>query len=453
MSRKKGMDMLNGSISDKILLFALPLAASSILQQLFNSADVAVVGRYAGSAPLAAVGSTGPVIGLLINLFVGLSIGANVVAAKYIGQNNEDAVRRTVHSSILLALVSGFILLILGQLIIKPILEFMSTPEDVLPLATKYMRIYFCGMPFIMLYNFGSALLRSIGDTRRPLICLMVSGVINVLLNLFFVIVCKMSVAGVGIATVASNLVSSSLIILFLIKEKSIIHLDLKQLKADKGILKEVARIGVPAGIQGIVFSFSNVCIQGALNTFGSVVVAGSSAALNFEYYTFYVLSAYGQTCTTFVSQNMGAGNLKRCLQIVMRTAGMMLLSVAAVVSVFLIFDRELLSLFTTDTEVMKWGIVRMHVILGFQVVNGLIETFSGALRGMGHSAVPAVISIVGVCGFRLVYVNTVFKYFNTLQGLLAVYPISWIITSTAIITAFVITYIKKKNEAKLATA
>ncbi len=447
------MDMLNGSISDKILLFALPLAASSILQQLFNSADVAVVGRYAGSAPLAAVGSTGPVIGLLINLFVGLSIGANVVAAKYIGQNNEDAVRRTVHSSILLALVSGFVLLILGQLIIKPILEFMSTPEDVLPLATKYMRIYFCGMPFIMLYNFGSALLRSIGDTRRPLICLTVSGVINVLLNLFFVIVCKMSVAGVGIATVASNLVSSSLIILFLIKEKSIIHLDLKQLKADKGILKEVARIGVPAGVQGIVFSFSNVCIQGALNTFGSVVVAGSSAALNFEYYTFYVLSAYGQTCTTFVSQNMGAGNLKRCLQIVMRTAGMMLLSVAAVVSVFLIFDRELLSLFTTDAEVMKWGIVRMHVILGFQVVNGLIETFSGALRGMGHSAIPAVISIVGVCGLRLVYVNTVFKYFNTLQGLLAVYPISWIITSTAIITAFIITYIKKNNESRRTAA
>ncbi len=447
------MDMLNGSISDKILLFALPLAASSILQQLFNSADVAVVGRYAGSAPLAAVGSTGPVIGLLINLFVGLSIGANVVAAKYIGQNNEDAVRRTVHSSRLLALVSGFVLLILGQLIIKPILEFMSTPEDVLPLATKYMRIYFCGMPFIMLYNFGSALLRSIGDTRRPLICLTVSGVINVLLNLFFVIVCKMSVAGVGIATVASNLVSSSLIILFLIKEKSIIHLDLKQLKADKGILKEVARIGVPAGVQGIVFSFSNVCIQGALNTFGSVVVAGSSAALNFEYYTFYVLSAYGQTCTTFVSQNMGAGNLKRCLQIVMRTAGMMLLSVAAVVSVFLIFDRELLSLFTTDAEVMKWGIVRMHVILGFQVVNGLIETFSGALRGMGHSAIPAVISIVGVCGLRLVYVNTVFKYFNTLQGLLAVYPISWIITSTAIITAFIITYIKKNNESRRTAA
>lgn len=231
MSRKNGMDMLNGSISDKILLFALPLAASSILQQLFNSADVAVVGRYAGSAALAAVGSTGPVIGLLINLFVGLSIGANVVAAKYIGQGNEDAVKRTVHTSMLLALLSGIVLFAVGQLIIEPILLFMSTPEDVLPLATLYMRIYFFGMPFTMLYNFGSALLRSVGDTRRPLFCLMISGVVNVVLNLFFVVVCGRSVDGVAIATVSSNIISAGLIILFLTKEKALCIWILKALK------------------------------------------------------------------------------------------------------------------------------------------------------------------------------------------------------------------------------
>lgn len=449
MSRKNEMDMLNGSISDKILLFAIPLAASSILQQLFNSADVAVVGRYAGSAPLAAVGSTGPIIGLLINLFVGLSIGANVTAAKYLGQRNDEAVKKTVHTSMLLALFSGVILFIVGQKIIRPLLMLMSTPDDVLPLATTYMRIYFFGMPFTMLYNFGSALLRSIGDTKRPLICLMVSGVVNVLLNLFFVIVCGMGVSGVAIATVTSNVVSSGLIVLFLTREKSLIRLDLKALKFDSKILSEVARIGVPAGIQGMVFSLSNVCIQGALNTFGSVAVAGSSAALNFEYYTYYVLNAYSQTCTTFVSQNMGADNLKRCKSIVIRTAVMCAVSVIMVSSVFLLFDGMFLSIFTTEAEVMKYGFVRMHVILGFQVINGMLEVFSGAMRGMGHSLTPAVITVVGVCGLRLVYVFIIFNIMGigTFISLLAVYPISWIITASSIVVAFVLTYRKKVRE------
>lgn len=447
MSRKNEMDMLNGSISDKILLFALPLAASSILQQLFNSADVAVVGRYAGSAPLAAVGSTGSIIGLLINLFVGLSIGANVTAAKYLGQQNDEAVKRTVQTSMLLALISGIVLLVVGQIIIRPVLILMSTPEDVLPLATTYMRIYFLGMPFTMLYNFGSALLRSIGDTKRPLLCLTVSGVINLLLNLFFVIVCRLSVAGVAIATVSSNVVSSGLIILFLIREKSLIHLDLKALKINKRILREVARIGVPAGIQGMVFSFSNVCIQGALNTFGSVVVAGNSAALNFEYYTYYILSAFGQTCTTFVSQNMGAGNLKRCKGVVIRSAAMCAVFVAAASALFLIFDDMFLSIFTTEPEVMKYGFQRMHIVLVFQILNGMIEVFSGAMRGMGHSMPPAIITVIGVCGIRLVYVFTLFKVIGTVSGLLAVYPVSWIITAAAIVVIFVITYRKNIRE------
>lgn len=444
MSGKNEMDMLHGSVADKILLFAMPLAASSVLQQLFNSADVAVVGRYAGSAALAAVGSTGSVTGLLINLFVGLSVGANVTAAKYLGQGNDAAVKRTVHTSILLALISGIILLIAGQVIAKPILIFMSTPDDVLPLSTLYMKIYFLGMPFTMLYNFGSALLRSIGDTKRPLVALTAAGVINVILNLFFVIVCGMSVEGVAIATVTSSAVSSGLILMFLVKEKSVIHLDIKGLKLDKRILSEVARIGVPAGVQGIVFSLSNICIQGALNGFGSLAMAGSSAALNFEYYVFFVLNAFGQTCTTFVSQNMGAGNLKRCLGIVIRSALMSSAATIVISSLFLIFDRQILTVFTTDEAVMDYGLRRMHIILGFQVVNCLIEVFSGALRGMGHSTVPAAMAIAGVCGVRLLYVFTIFKKINTFDGLLAVYPISWIITASAIVIAFIVVYKKK---------
>lgn len=440
----KRMDMLNGSISDKILLFALPLAASSILQQLFNSADVAVVGNYAGKEALAAVGATGPVVGLLINLFVGLSVGANVVTAKYLGQQNKEGVKKAVHTSMLLALISGFVLIVLGQIVVRPLLVLMSMPEEVLPLATLYMRIYFIGMPFTMLYNFGSAILRSIGDTKRPLLCLLVSGIINLLLNLFFVIVCHMSVEGVAIATVVSNAVSSALVVLFLVREKSLIHLDLKGLKINRRILGEVAGIGVPAGVQGMVFSFSNVCIQGALNSFGPVVMAGSAAAINFEYYTFYVLNAFSQTCTTFVSQNVGADNLKRCGKIILRIVLMAAAAVLTVSTVFLVFDEPLLSLFTKDSAVMKYGLLRMHTILIFQVVNAMIEVFSGSLRGMGHSAAPALIALAGVCGFRLLYVFTYFKVNNTLENLFRVYPFSWGITALAMSICFGILFVKK---------
>lgn len=441
------MDMLNGSMMDKIFLFALPLVASSILQQLFNSADVAVVGRYAGKEALAAVGATGPVVGLLINLFVGLSIGANVVTAKYLGQQNEEGVKKSVHTSILLALVSGLILLVVGQVLVKPLLVLMAMPEEVLPLATLYMRIYFIGMPFIMLYNFGSAILRSIGDTKRPLFCLFVSGIINLLLNLFFVIVCGMSVEGVAIATVTSNVVSSGLVVLFLVKENSAIHLDLKALAINKRILTEVAGIGIPAGVQGMVFSFSNVCIQGALNSFGPVAMAGSAAAINFEYYTYYVLNAFSQTCTTFVSQNMGADNIKRCGQIVLRIVITSALAVAAVSLVFVAFDRPLLSIFTKDEAVMQYGLIRMHTILLFQVINSMIEVFSGALRGMGHSAVPACMALAGVCGFRLLYVFTYFQNHRTIENLFRVYPMSWAITGLAVSLCFIILYIKKYKE------
>ena len=282
MKNKKQIDMLNGSIWDKLLLFALPLAASSILQQLFNAADVAVVGNFAGGEALAAVGANGSVINLLVNLFVGLSIGTNVVVASFIGQKDDKRTSQAVHTSILLSMISGLVLLVVGILFARPILELMSTPEDIIDLATLYLQIYFAGMPFIMLYNFTSAILRSKGDTKRSLLSLLVSGVINVILNLFFVIVCHMSVEGVAIATVISNIISSLMLMYFLMHETDALKVELKKLCIHKDILLKVAKIGVPAGLQSTVFSISNVIIQTALNALGSAAVAASAAALNY---------------------------------------------------------------------------------------------------------------------------------------------------------------------------
>ena len=320
---KKVMDLLNGSIWDKILMFALPLAASSILQQLFNSADVAVVGQFAGSRALAAVGSNGAVINLLVNIFVGLSVGANVVIARCLGEGNKQRIRDAVHTSVLVALVSGFFVMIVGITVTRPILTLMSTPDDIIDLAVVYLRIYFLGMPFIMLYNFGAAILRSKGDTKRPFLCLLASGIVNVLLNLFFVIVCGLSVAGVGMATVISNAISSGMILYFLTHEKSEIRLSLRNLKIDKRILKEITRIGLPAGLQGMVFSFSNICVQSALNSLGSDAVAGSAAALNFEYFVYFLLNSFTQACVTFTSQNYGANKYDRCKKIALISFGM----------------------------------------------------------------------------------------------------------------------------------
>ena len=320
MKKSKGisnqMDMLNGSIFDKILLFALPLAISSILQQLFNSVDVAVVGRFASSEALAAVGSNSSVISLLINLFVGISVGANVVIANYIGQGKTEKIQDAVHTVMIVSLISGVFLLVLGLMIARPILEIMGTPENVIDLAVLYLHIYFLGMPFLMIYNFGAAVLRSKGDTKRPLYCLIISGVINACLNLLFVIVFKLSVAGVAIATVIADGVSAVLIIYFLMNEEETIRLRLNKLKIKKSELIKVIKIGVPAGLQGVVFSVSNVCIQTAINSFGSDAVAGSATELNFEYFTYFTISAFVQAAVTFTSQNYGARNFKRCKKI-----------------------------------------------------------------------------------------------------------------------------------------
>lgn len=436
---KKVMDLLNGSIWDKILMFALPLAASSILQQLFNSADVAVVGQFAGSRALAAVGSNGAVINLLVNIFVGLSVGANVVIARCLGEGNKQRIRDAVHTSVLVALVSGFFVMIVGITVTRPILTLMSTPDDIIDLAVVYLRIYFLGMPFIMLYNFGAAILRSKGDTKRPFLCLLVSGIINVLLNLFFVIVCRLSVAGVGMATVISNAISSGMILYFLTHEESEIRLSLRNLKIDKRILKEITRIGLPAGLQGMVFSFSNICVQSALNSLGSDAVAGSAAALNFEYFVYFLLNSFTQACVTFTSQNYGANKYDRCKKIALISFGMGLAFSTALSLIFYFLGENALRFYTSEPKVIEIGIVRMQYCLLMQFISVAMDVLSGSMRGFGYSMIPALISLLGSCGFRLLWVYLVFPLSPTFITLVSVYPISWMITSGAMLIAFLI--------------
>lgn len=444
-SSKKEMDMLHGSLWNKILLFALPLAASSILQQLFNSADVAVVGRFAGSRALAAVGSNGAVVNLLVNIFVGLSVGANVVIAGYLGGDNKTKVRSAAHTAVLISLISGVIITYVGLLITRPILTLMSTPDDIIDLAVVYLRIYFLGMPFIMLYNFGSAILRSRGDTKRPFICLVVSGVVNVLLNLFFVIVCRMSVAGVGIATVIANIVSSGLLLYFLTHEPGPLRIKLRNLKIDRGILKEIIRIGLPAGLQGVVFSASNVCVQSGLNSLGSDVVAGSAAALNFEFFVYFLLNAFSQACVTFTGQNYGAGDYKRCTRVALLCVGMGILFTGVLSGIFVFFGNTFIRFYVTEPAVIEIGLQRMRCVLTFQIVNAAMDVLSGSMRGMGHSLVPALISVAGVCGVRILWLYTAFEKSHTFMTLILVYPVSWGVTSLAITAAYI--FVKRHAE------
>ncbi len=438
-STKKEMDMLHGSLWNKILLFALPLAASSFLQQLFNSADIAVVGRFAGSRALAAVGSNGAIVNLLVNIFVGLSVGANVVIARYLGENNRTKVRSAAHTAVLISLISGVIITCIGLIITRPMLRLMSTPDDIIDLAVVYLRIYFLGMPFIMLYNFGSAILRSRGDTKRPFICLVVSGIINVLLNLFFVIVCKLSVVGVGIATVISNIISSSMLLYFLTHEPGPLRIKIRSLRIDGAILKDIVKIGLPAGLQGVVFSASNVCVQSGLNSLGSDVVAGSAAALNFEFFAYFLLNAFSQACVTFTGQNYGAGNYKRCSRVTLWCLGIGMLATTILCWTFIIFGNTLIRFYITEPAVVEIGLMRMRYVLAFQIINVVMDVLSGSMRGMGYSLVPALISIVGVCGVRLLWVYTVFERSHTFMTLILVYPVSWAVTSLTIAAAYII--------------
>lgn len=441
------MDLLSGSIGDKTLKFALPLAATGILQQLFNAADIAVVGNFVGSDAMGAVGANVPLINLIISLFIGISVGANVVIARYTGLRNDKAVNKSVHTSLLFAVICGVILTIICEVLSGTILGKMNLDSNIYPLSLKYFRVYCLGIPVILLYDFSSAVFRSRGNTRTPLICLVTSGVINVLLNLFFVIVMKMSVSGVALATAISNLISSALLIFFLIKDTSAIHFSVKKLGIDGKMLKQMIQIGLPAGFQGMVFAISNIIIQRSVNQFGGDVMAASSAAFNIEIFVYYILNAFGQACTTFVGQNYGAGKPERCA----KTLKVTLLqdAVFTVVAAVLILSlgKYLLPLFNKNPAVVKYGMIRLKFILLSEFLNVIIEILSGWMRGFGYSFIPALICIIGICGVRITWVYTAFASDKTFPRLMTAYPISWTVTALGLIISYLyVRYYKLKG-------
>ena len=429
--------MLNGPLAGPIILFALPLALSSMLQQLFNAADTAVVGRFASSQAMAAVGSNSSVINLVVALFVGLSVGTNVVIASLIGRGRKEEIPTAVHTAVVVALISGVLLLFVGIGIARPMLTLMNTPEDVLDLAVLYLRIYFLGMPFIMLYNFGAAILRSKGDSTRPVYALICGGVLNVLLNLLLVIVFHLHVIGVASATVTSNVVSSFLVMWFLLHEEDEFRLNPKNLQIHRGYLMQMFRIGLPAGLQGVVFSLSNTVIQSGVNSFGSSASAGSAAALNFEIIAYYIVNSFNQATVTFTSQNYAAGKYDRVKK-VFRLAILFTVIGAGTLDFLFIAGRHFtLSLFTTDPEVFKYAVIRFTHILAFQWMVSSYEISGSAMRGMGYSMTPTVITIFGTCVFRIFWVLPLFSRHRDLGFLLYVYPASWLITGSLVLLAY----------------
>lgn len=434
---KNEIDMLHGPLFMKIIMFTLPLAASSILQQLFNSVDVAVVGRFASSQALAAVGSNGPVISLLINLFMGVSMGANVIISNHIGQDDRQSIRDAISTVGLVAVVSGLAMMVVGVLVARPILTMMDTPADVLDMAVMYLRIYFLGIPFFMIFDFGSAILRSMGDTKRPLYILVVAGIVNTILNLIFVIVFHMSVAGVAIATSIANAVSAGLIIYLLLHEKEPYRLRPNKLYIKWKELKRMLQIGVPAGLQGMVFSISNVLLQASINGYGSDAIAGSAAALNFEYYCYFIIGAFNGAIISFTGQNYGAGHNDRVRRIFAICLGMGLLG-CAMLNWFFIWQQDFfLGLFTDSPSVIAFGKMRMHIALALQWIAALYEIPGSALRGMGKSMEPTLITVFGTCLLRIAWIFAIMPNWHGFDHLLAVYPVSWIITAIMMLALY----------------
>lgn len=440
--------MIHGPLLGNVLLYAFPLMLSGILQLLFNAADVIVVGRFAGPQALAAVGSTGSLTGLLTNLFIGLSIGTNVLVARYYGAQNYESIKETIDTSIITAFFGGLILVLVGLFASRPMLTLMGTPDDVIDLSVLYMQILFAGMPFQMLYNFGAAILRSVGDTRRPLYFLTIAGVVNVVLNLIFVIVFHMSVAGVALATIASHGVSCVLVLRCLIKSDSIISINIKDLKFSINKMMAMLRIGLPAGFQGIVFSISNMLIQSSVNSFGSTVMAGNTAAQNVESFVYTAMNAFYQTNLSFTSQNYGAKNHKRidkvllvCLALVVVTG--LIIGVGA----YLCGDI-LLGLYTTEPEVIQYGLNRMSVIAVFYFICGIMDVMVGSIRGLGYAVMPMIVSLLGACALRVIWVLTIFQLYHTQFSLYVSYPISWAVTALAHLGCYLV--VRKKAFAKL---
>lgn len=444
------IDMVRGPVLMKMLIFTLPLMLSSILQLLFNAADIIVVGRFAGDNSLAAVGSNTALIGLMTNLFIGLSVGANVTVARYFGGRKREELSDTVHTTMALSLISGIALTVIGIILSKYFLMWMGTPDEVLPLATEYLRIYFLGMTGMMVYNFGGAILRAVGDTRRPLYYLAFSGVVNVGLNLFFVISLKMDVAGVGAATAISQWISAVLIFRCLIREQSDIRLTLRNLRVHGDKVMAILRIGLPAGVQGMIFSLTNVLIQASVNSFGATVVAGSSAAANIEGFIYFAMNAFYQATISFTSQNIGARKIKRIDKILGR-GEMCVVAVGLIMgSLAVLFGRQLLGIYTSSDIVIDAGMERLRIIALTYALGGAMDVMVGALRGMGYSIIPMVVTLVGVCGLRVFWILTIFQMpaFHTVEMLFLTYPVTWTVTLSGHIITFFIARKKLREQA-----
>lgn len=448
-SNKYEMNMCEGPIGGKIILFAIPLMLSSILQLLFNAVDTVVVGRYCGEESLAAVGSTSSLVNLLMNVFVGLSVGTNVLVSRYYGAGREKDVKETIHTAILSSVVCGFILAVIGFTLAKPLLVMMSSPENVIDQSALYLRIYFLGMPVTLLYNFGSAILRAIGDTRRPLYFLVAAGIVNVVLNIYFVTQLGMGVAGVAIATIISQALSAALVVMCLMKMEGCCKLNLKELKIDKKKFFEMLRYGLPAGLQGTLFSFSNVIIQSSINSFGSVVMAGNAAAANLEGFVYMAMNAFHHTALSFTSQNYGGGKFERINKVLIWCLGLVTAVGGIMGFVFYYFSPSLLSIYSSDAEVISYGIIRMGFICLPYFLCGLMDTMVGALRGLGYSVMPMIVSLLGACAFRILWINTVFVHYHTIESLYISYAISWSMTFIVHLICFIIVRrrIGKKND------
>ena len=439
MKRTYEMDMCNGPLLGKILMFAFPLMLSGILQLLFNAADIIVVGQFTGNTAMAAVGSTSSLINLIVNLFVGLSIGTNVLVARYYGAGDRRNTSEAVHTSILIAAIGGVVMIVLGILLAEPLLILTGTPEDVIDQAVLYMRIYFVGMPAFMVYNFGAAVLRAIGDTKRPLYFLLVSGIVNVIFNLIFVIVFHLGVAGVAIATVMSQFISAVMVVLCLHHTRGACHLRFSLLRIHKDKILAMLRIGLPAGLQGVIFNISNVLIQSSVNSFGSTVMAGNTAASNIEGFVYTAMNAIYQTSLSFTSQNMGAQKYKRVDQIMIRcVAAVAIIGIVLGNGAYLI-GRYLLEIYTSDPDVISYGLIRMSIISTTYFLCGIMDTMVGSLRGMGYSIMPMLVSLTGACAMRILWIFTVFQMQHTLFSLYVSYPVSWGLTAAAHLICYLI--------------
>jgi len=445
MDGRKEMDMTHGPLLGKLLLFALPLMASNVLQLLFNAADVVVIGRFSGDLSLAAVGSTTSIINLLVNLLIGLSVGINVIAAYCYGvSNQQDRLKRTMHTAILVALIGGAVFGAVGVLAAPLMLRLTAVPEDIFPRALTYLRIYFLGMPFAMIYNYGAALLRARGDTRRPLLYLTVSGIFNVGLNLFFVIVLQMDVAGVALATILSQLLSAILILLFFCRSRDELHLDWREMRIDMGLLRSIAKIGIPAGLQSALFSISNVVMQGSINVYGGTIIAGSSASNSIEGFIYVAMNSFHHTAQTFVGQNVAVQKTDR----VQRVVKLCLICVAVLgvsaSALAVIFARPLVSLYNTKPEVVAAAVQRLRFIVAPYAVFGLTDVLVGSIRGHGISLPPVIINLICTCAFRIVWLTLLPVPNIDIRYVYATWPLSWMLLLTVLLGYWL--YLRRKG-------